>query len=141
MSNHAESSNTLSSSSSHYNAGSVVSTNPNSLTFNNHHSFSLNPHFSAAAGLNRLFNAGLDHTQAFLGFYHKSPASIKTAQTTTDDDNISENEGSVSNGSNQDQTSCQINGGKRRRVSNDHVDNDELSHDELANQKSSSESN
>lgn len=131
MSNHAESSNTHSSSSSHYNTGSG---NSNTFSFSNHHSFSLNPHFAATTGLNRLFNAGLDHSQAFLGFYHKSPTSIKTAPT-TDDDNASENEGSLSNGSReQDQVKS------KKRGSNELVDNDELSQDESVNPKSSSES-
>lgn len=138
MSNHIESSNNISSSSSHFNAGSVSLTSPNSLSFSNHHAFGLNPHFAATTGLNRLFN-GIDHPQAFLSFYHKSPISVKAAPT-TDEENLSENEGSVSNGSNQDQ-SCQLSSSKKRQLSNDQVDNDELTNEELANIKSSSESN
>lgn len=94
----------------------------NSLSFNAHSSFSLSPHFGGNVGLNRLFNAALDHSQAILGFYHKSPPSLKTTHT-PEDDNVSEN-GSFSNGSNQDPTS-QTN---LNSIQNDQIENHELNH-------------
>lgn len=86
----------------------------------------MNPHFAASASLNRLFNTSLENSQAFLSFYHKSPTSIKTIEN----DNVSENDDSLSNGSREQ---GQLNCSKRFQTSSENVDNNELSHDESGN--------
>lgn len=131
MPSHLENSNSVSNPSSTYNTTGNGGINPSSLSFSHHPNFSLSSHFGANSGLNRLFNAALDHSQALLGFYsHKPNASIIQKSSPIEDENLSEN-GSVSSNHDQRSKAC------KRQPSYDQNEQTESNHEESsANLKS-----